>query len=77
MDSGGILMDSGGILMDSAAFGGSINIITQIADDEPELRVVAGGGSFNTKKFSVKGNSGKWFGDHLGLSARCSVVKSV
>jgi len=85
VDHGDILSDAkdvqiqrgiGNSLYGSAAFGGSINIITQIADDEPELRVVAGGGSFNTKKFSVKGNSGKWFGDHLGLSARYSQIES-
>ena len=85
VDHGDILSDAkdvqiqrgiGNSLYGSAAFGGSINITTQIADDEPELRVVVGEGSFNTKKFSVKGNSGKWFGDHLGLSARYSQIES-
>ena len=85
VDHGDILSDAqdvqiqrgiGNSLYGSAAFGGSINIITQIADNEPGLRVLTGGGSFNTKKFSVKGNSGKRFGDHLSLSARYSQIGS-
>ncbi|MBC8174203.1 MAG: TonB-dependent receptor [Candidatus Marinimicrobia bacterium] len=85
VDHGDILSDAqdvqiqrgiGNSLYGSAAFGGSINIITDIAQDEKEVSAAIGAGSYNTKKYRIKFNSGKLFGENLSLTSRISQIES-
>ena len=66
----------GNSLYGSAAFGGSINIMTQIASDEREFSLTTTSGSYNTSKYRIKFNSGKLLGDKTSLSARVSQIQS-
>ena len=83
VDHGDILSDAkdvqiqrgiGNSLYGAAAFGGSINILTQIAKTEPQLSFTAGHGSYNTSKYSIKMNTGQKLGDNLSLTARVSRI---
>ncbi len=85
VDHGDILADAkdvqiqrgiGNSLYGASAFGGSINIQTQIAKPEAEFDVKAGYGSYNTQKYSAKVNSGKKLGDNLSAFARLSSITS-
>lgn len=66
----------GNSLYGSAAFGGSINLITGIAEDEKKLNASVGTGSYNTSKYRLKFNSGKSLGENLSLSIRASQIHS-
>ncbi|MCH8011076.1 MAG: TonB-dependent receptor [Candidatus Marinimicrobia bacterium] len=85
VDHGDILSDAkdvqiqrgiGNSLYGSAAFGGSINILTQIASSKQELSATATAGSFNTTKYRLKFNSGTTFGENLSLTARMTQIQS-
>ena len=85
VDHGDILSDAkdvqiqrgvGNSLYGASAFGGSINVQTQIAKPEPEHSVTAGYGSYNTQKYNLKYNSGKNFGENLSVFARVSNISS-
>jgi len=85
VDHGDILSDAkdvqiqrgiGNSLYGSAAFGGSINVISGIWKDEEDFTLTAGGGSYDTQKFSLNYGSGGRFGDRLSLSARLSQIES-
>ena len=85
VDHGDILSDAkdvqiqrgvGNSLYGSSAFGGSINIQTQIASDEESFKVTGGYGSFSTSKMSAAFKSGKRISDNLSLSARLSSINS-
>ncbi|MDP6594215.1 MAG: TonB-dependent receptor [Candidatus Marinimicrobia bacterium] len=85
VDHGDILSDAkdvqiqrgiGNSLYGSAAFGGSINVLTQIASDQKELSASVTGGSFNTIKYRAKVNSGRMLGNNLSLTARVSQIES-
>jgi iron complex outermembrane recepter protein len=45
-------------LYGASAFGGSVNLLTKSASQVPQIEVIAGTGSYNTKKYSVVANSG-------------------
>jgi len=66
----------GNSLYGSAAFGGSINIITEISKNEREMTASVGFGSYNTKKYRINYNAGNGFGEHLGLNMRLSQIES-
>ncbi|MEE9167633.1 MAG: TonB-dependent receptor [Candidatus Neomarinimicrobiota bacterium] len=66
----------GNSLYGSAAFGGSINLITDIGGDEQELSASVLTGSYNTSKYRLKFNSGKSPGESLSLSIRASQIHS-
>ena len=66
----------GNSLYGSAAFGGSINIITEISKNEREMTASVGFGSYNTKKYRINYNAGNGFGEHLGLNVRLSQIES-
>lgn len=85
VDHAGILADAhdvqiqrgiGNSLYGAAAFGGSINIQTRIAQPEPELALTTGYGSYNTQKISLQANSGGKLGENLSASARFSAISS-
>ncbi len=85
VDHGDILSDAkdvqiqrgiGNSLYGSAAFGGSINILTQIHSDQRKLSASVTGGSFNTTKYRAKFNSGRMLGDNLSLTARVTQIES-
>ncbi|MFP4547794.1 MAG: TonB-dependent receptor [Fidelibacterota bacterium] len=85
VDHGDILADAkdvqiqrgiGNSLYGAAAFGGSINVLTQIAKPEAAVDLKAGYGSFNTQKYSAKVNSGEKLGDKLSAFARVSSITS-
>jgi iron complex outermembrane receptor protein len=40
------------------AIGGAVNLVTTLFQPKPGLRLLAGGGTFGTRKYSVEGNSG-------------------
>ena len=86
VDHGDILSDAqdvqiqrgvGNSLYGSAAFGGSINVLTNIASDEMEFSGSMGFGSFGTSKKRAKFNSGKLFGDNLSLTVRYTDLASL
>lgn len=66
----------GNSLYGSAAFGGSINLITQIATNETELSASAASGSYKTSKYRLKFNSGKMVGENLSIAVRASQIQS-
>ncbi|MBN2279711.1 MAG: TonB-dependent receptor [Candidatus Marinimicrobia bacterium] len=85
VDHGDILADArdvqiqrgiGNSLYGAAAFGGSINVQTQIAKPEAEMEIKAGYGSYNTQKYSARFNSGQKFGRNLSVHARVSSISS-
>ncbi len=85
VDHGDILSDTkdvqiqrgiGNSLYGSSAFGGSINVLTQIAKPESEVNLKAGYGSYNTQKYRIKINSGEKLGENLSGFARVSSISS-
>ena len=85
VDHGDILSDAkdvqiqrgiGNSLYGSAAFGGSINIITEISKNEEELTASIGFGSFNTKKYRMNYNTGTKLGEYIGVKIRLTQIKS-
>jgi len=85
VDHGDILSDAkdvqiqrgiGNSLYGSAAFGGSINVLTQIASDQSELNASVTAGSFNTTKYRAKLNSGRMLGENLSIVARATQIQS-
>ena len=85
VDHGDVLSDAkdvqiqrgiGNSLYGSAAFGGSINVITEITKNEEELMASIGFGSFNTKKYRVNYNTGNRLGENLGIKLRLSQIES-
>jgi iron complex outermembrane receptor protein len=85
VDHGDILSDArdvqiqrgvGSSLYGSTAFGGSINVVTAIASDEPSVSATLGYGSYNTSKLRLKVQSGDRLGDNLSFMSRFSMVES-
>jgi len=85
VDHGDILADAkdvqiqrgiGNSLYGAAAFGGSINVQTQIAQPEASFELNGGYGSYNTQKYSAKVNSGQKLGENLSAFARVSSISS-
>ncbi|WP_442846875.1 TonB-dependent receptor [Leeuwenhoekiella sp. H156] len=59
----------------AGAFGASLNILTDAADDKAYAEVNASGGSFNTSRANVKFGTGL-ISDHFSFSGRLSAIKS-
>jgi len=59
----------------AGAFGASLNILTDAADDKAYAQVSASGGSFNTRRANVKFGTGL-ISDHFSFSGRLSTIKS-
>ena len=59
----------------AGAFGASLNILTDAADDKAYAEVNASGGSFNTRRANVKFGTGL-INDHFSFSGRLSTIKS-
>ena len=85
VDHGDLLADAkdvqiqrgiGNSLYGSSAFGGSININTNILSDKREIGFSYGQGYWNTTKYRTRYRSGKDFGDNLSLVVRTSQIKS-
>ncbi len=85
VDHGDILSDAkdvqiqrgiGNSLYGSSAFGGSINVETQIFSQDREMRLLAGSGSFNTTKLQARYKSGTDFGKNLSVILRASQIES-
>ena len=85
VDHGDLLADAkdvqiqrgiGNSLYGSSAFGGSININTNILSDKREIGFSYGQGDWNTTKYRTRYRSGKDFGDNLSLVVRISQIKS-
>ncbi len=66
----------GNSLYGASAFGGSINVETQINSDKESWQFSSLGGSFNTYKLRAQYNSGKKLGQNLNLAARISTIQS-
>ena len=58
-----------------AAIGGSVNLITSSFAGSPDIQLYSGIGTFNTRKYSVKVQSGL-LGTHYALQARLSRIIS-
>jgi len=85
VDHGDVLADAedvqiqrgiGNSLYGASAFGGSINVITSIGSDKPELSLNVGAGSYNTSKIHLKATAGALFNKRVKLSTRLSQIKS-
>ncbi len=85
VDHGDILSDAkdvqiqrgiGNSLYGSSAFGGSINVNTQIVSDKRVIRGQVGSGSFNTSKYQLKYKSGQDLGENMNLTLRVSQIQS-
>ncbi|MBU0711831.1 TonB-dependent receptor, partial [bacterium] len=85
VDHGDVLSDAedvqiqrgiGNSLYGTSAFGGSVNVITSIGSDKPELSLNVGAGSYNTSKIHLKATSGALFDKRVKMSARLSQIKS-
>ena len=59
----------------SAAFGASLNILTDAVSEKPFAEISNSIGSFNTKKHTVKFSTGK-ISDHIEISGRLSKIYS-
>jgi len=66
----------GNSLYGSASFGGSINVMTEIAKNEKEFSLTTTSGSYNTTKSRIKFNTGHMLGDNISLTARASQIQS-
>ena len=66
----------GNSLYGSAAFGGSINVITEIINDDKSINTSIDYGSFNTQKYRFNYNSGKELYKNIGFNVRLSQIKS-
>jgi iron complex outermembrane recepter protein len=85
VDHGNLLADAsdvqiqrgiGNSLYGSSAFGGSINVNTQIGSHKREIKTSFGSGDWNTKKYSVRYRSGKDLGEDLSMTIRVSQIES-
>jgi len=85
VDHGDILSDAsdveiqrgiGNSLYGASAFGGSINIQTNIASPHEKLTIGGLMGSFNTYKGRIQYSSGDRFGKYWSLTSRISSIKS-
>jgi len=85
VDHGDVLSDAedvqiqrgiGNSLYGTSAFGGSVNVITSIGSDKPELSLNVGAGSYNTSKIHLKATSGALANKRVKMSARLSQIKS-
>jgi len=85
VDHGDILNDArevqiqrgvGNSLYGSSAFGGSINVITQILSERPLFSATVGYGSYNTSKLRMKYQSGPLGGNRWAISSRLSLIES-
>ncbi len=85
VDHGDLLADAkdvqiqrgiGNSLYGSSAFGGSINVNTQIASDKREIKASFGSGDWNTTKYSARYRSGQDLGKDLSLTVRASQIDS-
>jgi len=66
---------AGASLYGSVGIGGAVNVVTDPFEPTPYARVRVGTGSFDTRRYSVTGNSGL-LGDRYVLNARVSRVTS-
>ncbi len=85
VDHGDLLVDAadveiqrgiGNSLYGAAAFGGSINIQTEINPGDESFGLSITGGSYNTVKGNFRYRSGTRLGDHFGGSIRISTIHS-
>ncbi|MFQ6607256.1 MAG: TonB-dependent receptor [Fidelibacterota bacterium] len=85
VDHGDILSDAfdvqiqrgiGNSLYGAAAFGGSINVISGMLTRKEKFSLALGSGSYNTKKYSIKYQSGNKLGNKFNFSARLSQIES-
>ena len=85
VDHGDILNDAqevqiqrgvGNSLYGSSAFGGSINVITQILSERPLFSATVGYGSYHTSKLRMKYQSGPLGGNRWAISSRLSLIDS-
>ena len=85
VDHGDILSDArdvqiqrgiGSSLYGSSAFGGSINVNTNIASDKREIGMTYGSGNWNTSKYRGRYRSGNDLGENLSIVARTSQIES-
>ncbi len=85
VDHGDLLADAsdvqiqrgiGNSLYGSSAFGGSINVNTQITSDKREIKTSFGSGDWNTTKYSTRYRSGQDLGKDLSMTVRASQIES-
>ena len=85
VDHGDLLADAsdvqiqrgiGNSLYGSSAFGGSINVNTQIASDKREIKASFGSGDWNTKKYSTRYRSGEDLKKNMSMVVRASQIES-
>ncbi|SVB83600.1 uncharacterized protein METZ01_LOCUS236454, partial [marine metagenome] len=85
VDHGDILADAqnvqiqrgiGNSLYGSSAFGGSINVNSQIASDKREIDLSIGSGEWKTKRYRTRYRSGKDLGENLNMTLRVSNISS-
>jgi len=85
VDHGDLLADAsdvqiqrgiGNSLYGSSAFGGSINVNTQIASEKREIKTSFGSGNWNTTKYSARYRSGQDLGKNLSMIIRTSKIES-
>ena len=85
VDHGDLLADAsdvqiqrgiGNSLYGTSAFGGSINLNTQITSDQREIGASYGSGDWNTNKTRVRYRSGKDLGEDLSMTIRASQINS-
>ncbi|MEE8335928.1 MAG: TonB-dependent receptor plug domain-containing protein, partial [Candidatus Neomarinimicrobiota bacterium] len=66
----------GNSMYGSSAFGGSININTDLASEKRELGFLYGRGDYNTEKIQVNFKSGPAFGQKMNFVSRVSQIRS-
>ena len=85
VDHGDILADAknvqiqrgvGNSLYGSSAFGGSINLNTEIVSDNRQVDISIGSGEWNTKRYRARYRSGNDLGDNLNMTFRVSNIES-
>lgn len=85
VDHGDLLADArdvqiqrgiGNSLYGSSAFGGSINVNTQIGSQDREISISFGSGDWNTSKRRVRYRSGNDLGEKLSMTFRASQINS-
>ena len=85
VDHGDILSDAnnvqiqrgiGNSLYGSSAFGGSINLNTQIVSSQKEIDVSIGSGQWKTNRYRARYRSGNDLGENLNMTLRVSNIES-
>ena len=85
VDHGDILADAknvqiqrgvGNSLYGSSAFGGSINLNTEIVSDNRQVDISIGSGEWKTKRYRARYRSGNDLGDNLNMTFRVSNIES-